>query len=455
MDPGRVGVMGFSAGGHLASMAATLFAEKLAAETEDAIDQLACRPDFAILCYPVIAMGEPYCHGGSVRNLLGANPSQELLDRCNTAKRVSKETPPVFLVHSADDRGVPLRNSMEFMARCAENKVPVSAAIFSEGGHGYGLNGRGDSAGWPERLEEWMAGRKLIAEPRAVPDAPEVSPSTVLLITSPGLAEAWMPFAEWKKSKGKPTTIVTTTQIAASFDGPDLQEKIRRCVRRHIDGNGTRWVILGGDSQPGGKGVVPDRDTVHQTMWGRNDKIPTDIYYLSRSDWDADEDGIYGEFKDDRDAISYPDGTIGLGRIPVRSAADVKAYTKKVIAYESRYPAGKFGTTMVYTCTVAGAYPKVRRSWDDHVAKPCPAERWNATSPTRPPGTRTQRSPPSSTSVLPNCISSATRLFPSTLPRRPCLRTISPGLGAIDAGRFRSHARGLKCFSGIPPQLPI
>jgi len=200
--------------------------------------------------------------------------------------------------------------------------------------------------------------------------APEKKPpATVLLITSPDLAAAWKPFAKWKDSIGKPTLIVTTAEIAEAFDGPDLQEKIRRCVRQHIDEDGTRWVILGGDSQPGGKGIVPDRDTVHKTMWGGNDTIPTDIYYLSATNWDADGDGVYGEFADDRDAISYPDGGIGLGRIPVRTTADVAAYTDKVIAYESRYPGDSFAHSMVYTCTVSQAYPKVLRSWDDYVSK--------------------------------------------------------------------------------------
>lgn len=199
--------------------------------------------------------------------------------------------------------------------------------------------------------------------------------AAVLLVTSPTLKEAWKPFIAWKAKGGKQVKIVTTEEIAGSFEGPDLQEKIRRCVRRHIDKEGTRWVILGGDSQPGGKGVVPDRDTVHENMWGRKTDIPTDIYYLSPTNWDADGDGIYGEFKDDREAITYPDGKVGLGRIPVRTADDVKAYTDKVVSYESRYPKGPFRDTIVYTCTVPGAYAKVRRSWDDHVSKALPKGR--------------------------------------------------------------------------------
>lgn len=145
-------------------------------------------------------------------------------------------------------------------------------------------------------------------------------------------------------------------------------------MRDYIDSHETKWVVLGGDSLPGGLGVVPDRDTVHKTMWGEKIDIPTDIYYLSATNWDADGDGVYGEFDDDKDAISYPDGSVGLGRIPVRTAADVEAYTDKVISYESNYPAGDFKDSIVYTCTVDGAYAKVRRSWDDHVSNVLPKD---------------------------------------------------------------------------------
>lgn len=203
---------------------------------------------------------------------------------------------------------------------------------------------------------------------------PERSRADVLLITSAELAKSWQPYAEWKSEHGKPTKVLTVAEISETFQGVDVQEKIRKCVRQHIDKQGTKWVVLGGDSQPGGGGVVPDRDTVHKTQWGTNEDIPTDIYYISPTDWDADADGVYGEFKDDKAAITYPDGSVALGRIPVRTAADVQAYTEKVISYESNYPQGDFKNSMTYTCTVANAYPKVQRSWDDHLSKLLPQE---------------------------------------------------------------------------------
>lgn len=196
----------------------------------------------------------------------------------------------------------------------------------------------------------------------------------ILLVTSPELAPAWKPFAEWKEKLGKSVEIISTEQIDTQYKGPDIQEKIRLCVRDHIDNHGAKSIILGGDSLPGGLGIVPDRDTIHINSWGKTNDIPTDIYYISPTNWDTDADGIYGEFIDDKEAITYPDGTIGLGRIPIRTAEDIAAYTAKVISYESSYPKDDFAKTITYTCTctVAGAYPKVRRSWDDYVSKVMP-----------------------------------------------------------------------------------
>ncbi|MDH3582757.1 MAG: C25 family cysteine peptidase [Phycisphaerae bacterium] len=217
--------------------------------------------------------------------------------------------------------------------------------------------GEGDAAS-PERSDA------VAAATTPVVDAKRTS---VLLITADQLAAAWEPFARWKTRGGKRTKILTVDRIDRAYRGENIQEKIRRCVRDHIDNHGTRWVVLGGDSLPGGKGLVPGG---HRTVHAQEQAgIPTDIVYLSKTNWDADGDGVYGEWEDDRDAISYPDGTVGLGRVPVRTAADVAAFTDKVVAYESRYPATDFAKQMIYTCTVSPAYPKVRRSWDGFVSK--------------------------------------------------------------------------------------
>ncbi len=198
---------------------------------------------------------------------------------------------------------------------------------------------------------------------------PAFTPSddaTLLLITADELAEAWVPFAHWKTRQGKATKILTVAQIDETYEAPSIQEKIRLCVREHIEEHDTRWVLLGGDCLPDG-GLVPGgHRTVHSQ---ERNGIPTDIVYLSPTNWDADNDGIYGEWDDDQGAITYPDGSVGLGRVPVRTAADVRAFTDKVIAYESAYPTDEFAEHMVYTCTDSPAYPKVRASWDRYLSK--------------------------------------------------------------------------------------
>ena len=156
VDPAKVGVMGSSAGGHLASLCTTRFADTFPEEGKDAIDQLSARPDFSILIYPVISMG-PVAHGGSRNNLLGKSPSPELLEKCSTEKQVTKNTPPVFLLSTFDD-GVDCRNSLDFAAACKANGVPVSLHVFEKGGHGYGMNvaGKGSLEVWPSLLDGWL-----------------------------------------------------------------------------------------------------------------------------------------------------------------------------------------------------------------------------------------------------------------------------------------------------------
>ena len=200
-----------------------------------------------------------------------------------------------------------------------------------------------------------------------IPARVETDTYPILLITADSIAKSWQPYADWKTQSGRATKIITVGQIAEEYEADIIQEKIRLCVRDHIDNHGARWVVLGGDCLPGGKGLVPGG---HTTVHAQERKgIPTDIVYLSETNWDADDDGIYGEWEDDRDAISYPDGSVGLGRIPVRTVEDVAAFTEKVIAYESRYPKTEFAQRMVYTCTDRPAYPKVLNSWDGFVSE--------------------------------------------------------------------------------------
>lgn len=150
VDPERVGVLGFSAGGHLAASASTLLDEQ--------------RPDFTVLVYPVISMLEGIGHAGSRRLLIGEEPAPELVERFSAELQVSKETPPAFLVHTWDD-GVRPENSLRYASACRKKGVPVELHLFERGGHGYGMRKPELPVGrWPELLLGWMEDRGLLAE---------------------------------------------------------------------------------------------------------------------------------------------------------------------------------------------------------------------------------------------------------------------------------------------------
>lgn len=157
VDPRRVGILGFSAGGHLASTVATHF-DAGDPNATDPIERQSSRPDFAILVYPVITFEKPTLHKGSRDNLLGPHPPAELIGNLSNETQVTPETPPVFLVHSADDDAVPVENSIDFFLACRRAGVPAELHVYDTGGHGYGM--RADrcpaAADWPGRCASWM-----------------------------------------------------------------------------------------------------------------------------------------------------------------------------------------------------------------------------------------------------------------------------------------------------------
>lgn len=165
IKPDRVGVMGFSAGGHLASTAATHF-DAGQPDAPDPIDRVSCRPDFAILCYPVIMFDEAFTHRGSQRNLLGENPDPELVRSLSNEKQVTAETPPTFLFHTNEDTGVPPENSVAFYMALRKAGVPAELHIFEKGRHGLGLAaGIPGTELWPQALQAWMKNRGLLGSP--------------------------------------------------------------------------------------------------------------------------------------------------------------------------------------------------------------------------------------------------------------------------------------------------
>jgi acetyl esterase/lipase len=151
IDPKRVGILGFSAGGHLAATAGTHF-DSGDKDAKDPIDQLSCRPDFMVLLYPVITFSGPYAHIGSRNNLLGKSPDAKLVDLLSNEKQVTKDTPPTFLAHTSEDSGVRPENSVLFYLALKKNNVPAELHIYEKGRHGLGLGEKETPfASWPNR----------------------------------------------------------------------------------------------------------------------------------------------------------------------------------------------------------------------------------------------------------------------------------------------------------------
>lgn len=156
----QVGIMGFSAGGHLASTLATHF-DAGVATAADSIERQSSRPDFAVLVYPVISMSKPIMHAGSRNNLIGASADTALTQLYSNELQVTGETPPTFLVHATDDKAVPVENSLLFYQALKENGVPAEMHIYPTGGHGFGLAiGKGYLETWTDRLVDWVRGLK-------------------------------------------------------------------------------------------------------------------------------------------------------------------------------------------------------------------------------------------------------------------------------------------------------
>ena len=155
LDPNRIGILGFSAGGHLAATIGTRF-DAGTPDAADNIERVSSRPDLIMLIYPVITMGE-FTHAGSKRMLLGENPTADLVKLLSNDEHVTKETPPAFLVHTADDPGVPVENSLRFAEALRKMKVPVEVHIYEHGPHGFGLGGKDPILStWPQRCADWL-----------------------------------------------------------------------------------------------------------------------------------------------------------------------------------------------------------------------------------------------------------------------------------------------------------
>jgi len=153
IDPLKVGVIGFSAGGHLASTIYTHYSDKV----YEVKDNVSARPDFSLLIYPVITMDTTFTHRGTRNNLIGLDPTEKNVFRFSNEKQVNAETPPAFIVHSSDDNTVPVLNSINYYKALMNYNIPAEFHIFQKGGHGYGLaEGRGTESAWPGLCIRWM-----------------------------------------------------------------------------------------------------------------------------------------------------------------------------------------------------------------------------------------------------------------------------------------------------------
>jgi len=156
IDPGKIGIMGFSAGGHLASTLGTHFdyGNKTAV---DSVERLSCRPDFMILMYPVISFVDSSSHKGSHEALLGKDPGKDLLNYYSNELQVKDDTPPAFFVQADDDNGVPAENTLLMYKAMRKKHIPTELHILSEGGHGFGLGIKNEHVGsWTNNLRLWL-----------------------------------------------------------------------------------------------------------------------------------------------------------------------------------------------------------------------------------------------------------------------------------------------------------
>ena len=158
LDATKIGVLGFSAGGHLASTLSTHYNDTVYKTN----DNISSRPDFSILIYPVISMDETTTHKVSKENLLGEKPSNELIAKFSNEKQVDSNTPTTFLVHATDDKSVVVENSITYYLALKRHNVPAEMHVYETGGHGFSLGDDGTNQNWPLACEKWMISKKLI-----------------------------------------------------------------------------------------------------------------------------------------------------------------------------------------------------------------------------------------------------------------------------------------------------
>lgn len=153
IDSNKIGIMGFSAGGHLASTAGTHFNQTVISNPGN----VSLRPDLMVLLYPVISFKDSITHHGSKDNLIGKNPSAEMVHNFSNEEQVTPQTPPTFLVQAIDDKTVPVANSISFLEALHKNKVPAEMHLYQSGGHGFGMHNKTTKEDWMQTLKNWLS----------------------------------------------------------------------------------------------------------------------------------------------------------------------------------------------------------------------------------------------------------------------------------------------------------
>ena len=158
LNPEKIGVMGFSAGGHVAASLSTRYTEQLIENP----GRVSFRPNFSILVYPVISFTDSLTHKGSRDNLIGKNPSEKMVRKYSNEFNINKKTPPAFLVHAKDDKVVPAENSEVYQRALQQFKIPATVRYFEKGGHGFGMHNKKESGDWMGEMLEWLATHRFL-----------------------------------------------------------------------------------------------------------------------------------------------------------------------------------------------------------------------------------------------------------------------------------------------------
>ncbi|WP_434036517.1 prolyl oligopeptidase family serine peptidase [Formosa sp. 4Alg 33] len=303
LDPEKIGIIGFSAGGHLASTASTHYNDNVYTS-----ENISARPDFSMLIYPVISMEDGITHNGSKENLLGKTPSKALIEKYSNEKQVNKNTPPTILIHATDDHAVPVENSINYYLALKEHHVPAEMHLYEDGGHGFGLGRQGTHTQWPKACENWLREHKII------PENP-----VYLFSYFKGNGEDGLHLAYSKDGY-----IWTSLKNDTSFLTPEVgKDKLMRdpCIIKGGDGlYHMVWTVSWTDK---GIGYANSKDLIH---WSKQKFIPVMAHEAgTRNTW-APEVTYNDKTKD---YIIYWASTI-IGKFPETQSAEDAGYNHRL-----------------------------------------------------------------------------------------------------------------------------